>query len=217
MFVRSGSSWSQQTYLKASNTGVNDEFGLSVAVSDGRVVVSSVAEDSNATGVNGDGSDDAATNSGAAYIFSGIGRGVGRSFCLAASNSTGAAGRLEGSGSASVAENNLTLVATNLPPTVFGLFITSTSQDFVANPGGSEGNLCLGGSIGRYVGPGQMQQADASGAFSLQVDLTNTPQPGGAVSISAGETWNFQAWYRDSGIMGSTSNFTNGLEVVFTR
>lgn len=34
--------------------------------------------------------------------------------------------------------------------------------------------------------------------------------------MSAGETWHFQAWHRDSGSMGGTSNFTNGLEIVFT-
>ena len=39
MFVRSGSTWSQQAYLKASNTGAEDRFGNSVAVSGDTVVV----------------------------------------------------------------------------------------------------------------------------------------------------------------------------------
>ena len=112
--------------------------------------------------------------------------------------------------------NSLTLEAAGLPVGAFGFFITSTLQGFVINPGASDGNLCLEGSIGRYVGPGQIQQADTNGNFSLQVDLTNTPQPGGTVSIQAGETWNFQAWHRDANAMGTTSNFTNGLEVSFT-
>ena len=215
VFVRSGSSWSQLAYLKASNTGPGDQYGRSVAASGSRIVVGALLEESDATGVDGDQASDAFPGAGAVYVVDGIGT-VGRSYCAVAINSTGAAGKLEGSGSGSVADNNLTLIATSLPPMAFGFFITSTSQNFVANPGGSEGNLCVGGSIGRYVGPGQIQQADASGAFSLQLDLTNTPQPTGTVSISAGETWNFQTWYRDFGIMGSTSNFTNGLEVCFT-
>ena len=33
VFVRSGGVWSQQAYLKASNTAADDEFGFSVAVS----------------------------------------------------------------------------------------------------------------------------------------------------------------------------------------
>jgi len=44
----------QQAYLKASNTGANDVFGVCVAVSGDTVVVGAEEEDSNATGVNGD-------------------------------------------------------------------------------------------------------------------------------------------------------------------
>jgi hypothetical protein len=69
VFVRSGSTWSQQAYLKASNTEADDDFGSSVAISGDTVVVGSVAEDSNATGVNGDGSNNSADSAGAAYVF----------------------------------------------------------------------------------------------------------------------------------------------------
>jgi hypothetical protein len=44
----------QQAYLKASSTGVDDEFGYSVSVSGDTVVVGAQREDSSATGVNGD-------------------------------------------------------------------------------------------------------------------------------------------------------------------
>ena len=39
VFVRSGATWTQQAYLKASNTDVVDGFGGSVAVSGDTVVV----------------------------------------------------------------------------------------------------------------------------------------------------------------------------------
>ena len=39
VFVRSGTSWSQEAYLKASNAGASDRFGFSVAVSGDTVVV----------------------------------------------------------------------------------------------------------------------------------------------------------------------------------
>ncbi len=68
VFVRSGTTWSQQAYLKASNPGL-DQFGFAVAVSGSTVVVGAHQEDSGATGVNGDGTDNTATDSGAAYIF----------------------------------------------------------------------------------------------------------------------------------------------------
>ena len=70
VFLRAGSAWSQQAYLKASNTGASDVFGLSVAVSGDTVAVGAHRESSNATGVNGNQDDDpSALSSGAAYVF----------------------------------------------------------------------------------------------------------------------------------------------------
>ena len=69
VFVRSGTSWSQQAYLTASNTDAGDLFGLSVGISGDTVVVGARDEASSATGVNGDESDNSAAESGAAYVF----------------------------------------------------------------------------------------------------------------------------------------------------
>ncbi len=69
VFVRSGTTWSQQAYLKASNTGADDCFGCSVAVSGDTVVVGAYGEDSSATGVNGNQTDNSAASAGAAYVF----------------------------------------------------------------------------------------------------------------------------------------------------
>jgi hypothetical protein len=69
VFERSGSSWTQQAYLKALYPGVNDWFGWSVAVSGDTVVVGAPNEDSSAKGVGGDQVNDLARNSGAAYVF----------------------------------------------------------------------------------------------------------------------------------------------------
>jgi hypothetical protein len=86
VFVRSGSSWSQQAYLKASNTGGVDNFGESVAVSGGTVVVGADREDSNATGVNGDQLDNSADYAGAAYVFVQRGTSWSQQAYLKASN-----------------------------------------------------------------------------------------------------------------------------------
>ncbi len=69
VFVRSGGVWSQQAYLKASNTGAEDEFGRAVAISGDTLVVGASLEDSSATGVNGNEADNSAFNAGAVYIF----------------------------------------------------------------------------------------------------------------------------------------------------
>ena len=78
VFTRNGATWSQQAYLKASNTGgadqsgagLGDSFGGSVAIAGNTVVVGAAAEDSNSTGINGDQFDDSAEDAGAAYVFS---------------------------------------------------------------------------------------------------------------------------------------------------
>ena len=70
VFVRDGAGhWSQNAYLKASNTGGGDLFGNSVAISGDSVVIGALREESNATGVNGEQDDDSATQAGAAYVF----------------------------------------------------------------------------------------------------------------------------------------------------
>jgi len=69
VFVRSGVTWSQQAYLKASNTDASDYFGYSVAIAGDTVVVGARGEDSNATGIDGNQDDDSVNAAGAAYIF----------------------------------------------------------------------------------------------------------------------------------------------------
>jgi hypothetical protein len=69
VFVRQGTSWTQQAYLKANNTRAYDYFGCSVSISGDTIVVGAYKEDSNATGVNGNLDNDGVSNSGAAYVF----------------------------------------------------------------------------------------------------------------------------------------------------
>jgi len=70
VFVRSNlGAWTQQAYLKASNTGAGDQFGLSVSISGDTIVVGAQSEASNATGVNGNQADNSAAAAGAAYVF----------------------------------------------------------------------------------------------------------------------------------------------------
>ncbi len=71
VFRYSAGSWSQQAYIKASNSGEKDEFGHAAALDDtGDVLaVSAPKEDSDGTGVNGTQSNNLSTNTGAIYLF----------------------------------------------------------------------------------------------------------------------------------------------------
>ena len=130
-------------------------------------------------------------------------------------NSTGLPSEISAFGSPRRVDDDVTLTASGLPTNTFGFFLTSRDQGFAAGPGGSMGDLCLGGAIGRYVAPGQVLNSGATGAFSLPLDLDATPTPTGLVSIAAGETWNFQAWHRDGLIGIPTSNLTDGIAITW--
>lgn len=71
VFTRAGTSWSQQAYIKASNTDADDAFGGALALSDdgNGLVVGAAEEDSIAAGLNGNDTDNTANDSGAAYVF----------------------------------------------------------------------------------------------------------------------------------------------------
>jgi FG-GAP repeat protein len=80
VFTRNGASWSQQAYIKASNTGEaamgdqlgdGDQFGFSIGLSaDGNTLaVGAIGEDSGAKGIDGDQNDNSQQGSGAVYIF----------------------------------------------------------------------------------------------------------------------------------------------------
>jgi hypothetical protein len=69
VFRRTGTTWQQEAYVKASNAEVDDKFGRSVALAGDTLVVGAFDEDSGATGIDGDQQDNSAPNSGAVYVF----------------------------------------------------------------------------------------------------------------------------------------------------
>ncbi len=111
LFGNVAGSWSQNAYIKASNTDAGDGFGQSVSLSaDGATLaVGAPAEDSAGTGINALGTDNSATQSGAVYLFGNVagswlqnayvkasntdaGDGFGQSVALSADGATLAVG-----------------------------------------------------------------------------------------------------------------------------
>lgn len=88
VFSRSGSTWSQEAYVKASNTNANDYFGISLGLSaDGNTLaVGASGEDSAATGIDGIQTSNTATDSGAAYVFTRSGTAWSQQAYIKASN-----------------------------------------------------------------------------------------------------------------------------------
>jgi hypothetical protein len=71
VFVRQGTRWTQQAFIKASNSGKEDWFGSRLQISgDGNTLAASAQlEDSAAQGINGRQDDDSAQEAGAVYLF----------------------------------------------------------------------------------------------------------------------------------------------------
>ncbi|HEX4975338.1 MAG TPA: hypothetical protein VFV48_05595, partial [Pseudomonadales bacterium] len=71
VFTKESNVWSQQAYLKASNVESEDYFSSALALSaDGKTLaVGASLEDSDATAINGDQSDNSLDHSGAVYVF----------------------------------------------------------------------------------------------------------------------------------------------------
>lgn len=69
VFVRSGSTWVQQAYLKASNTESGDAFGIAATISEDTIAISAPAEDSAASTINGAQGDNTSPAAGAVYVF----------------------------------------------------------------------------------------------------------------------------------------------------
>jgi plastocyanin len=124
-------------------------------------------------------------------------------------NSTNLGGRMMGGGTASVAADDLLLVVDQLPTNKSALVFRGTAQ---ASPSVFyDGYLCTGGSLYRFhvinsgaggtitQGPGNVAQSSAS-----------------AAPITAGQTWNFQCYYRDVlSACNNQVNISNGYSVTF--
>ena len=70
-FTRSGANWTQDAYIKASNTGAGDQFGAAVGVNDAAdmLLIGAFGEDGASTGVGGDQTAAGAAVSGAGYLY----------------------------------------------------------------------------------------------------------------------------------------------------
>ena len=135
--------------------------------------------------------------------------------CVGDANSTGAGASLTASGSFEVVNNDTTLELTGLPLNQSVLFVNSRETILLANPGGSQGDLCIGSlALGRHVN--DIRDSGATGTASLTLDLANVPTNLGRTAVLAGETWYWQAWYRDVDGGGTpTSNFSSAISVTF--
>lgn len=157
----------------------------------------------------------AATEVGSRYCF-GVSCPCGNDDPTAGcSNSTGVGALLLATGSSSATADDLVLEITQMPLNSMGRMYMGAGTNHV--PFG-DGFQCAGaGGYGLFRFP--VQSATGVGAFAFGPGISSFAAGhfGPTGQIFAGQTWNFEGWYRNSlGPCGSGFNTTNAVSVVFS-
>ncbi|HWO27154.1 MAG TPA: hypothetical protein VNO30_50840 [Kofleriaceae bacterium] len=225
VFTRSGTTWSQSAYVKASNTDAGDSFGSSVALSDdgSTLVVGALYEDSKATGIGGDQADNFASNAGAVYVFTRSGTTWSQQAYVKASNtgindSFGYSVALSGDGSTlAVGADRESSAATGIDGSQFDESFGDAGAVYVFTRSGTTwsqqayvkaSNTGLLDRFGYSVAlstDGSTLAVGATGEDSNAVDIGGNQADGSALQAGAvykftriGTTWSQQAYVKAS-------------------
>jgi hypothetical protein len=152
---------------------------------------------------------------------------TGTPFCDPASvNSTMGSAVLTGFFGSGVG-SDLHLEVVGGPASEIGYFLVGLAA---VDPGlmVSNGSLCLGGafyrynvfggpsnSVGAFDAAGVLQNLPGTSTVGTGYDVPNTIPDVVPIPIMAGDVYHFQAWFRDTPAGAGSSNFTNGLTVMF--
>ena len=228
LFARSGSTWTQQAYVKASNTGSYDYFGSSVALSDDAttLAVGAYAEDSAGTGINSNTPyDNTSTDAGAVYVFArsgnswnqqayvkastaGAGDSFGRSVALASNGNTLAIGAHQedsaGTGPQSASQGDNTAQNAGAVYVFTRVSGAWSQQSYIKASNTGAGDL-FGGSVA-LSDDGNTMAVGAHGEQSLGVGVNSITQNNnggnfvGAVYVltRTGALWSQQAYVKAS-------------------
>jgi trimeric autotransporter adhesin len=219
VFARNGTNWTQQAYLKASNTGANDVFGWKVGVSGDTIVVGASGEDSNATGVNGDQSNNTISRAGAAYVFVRSGTNWNQQAYLKASNpgtedqfgsSVAISGdtivvgaRFEGSSATGMNGDQ----SNNSAPGAGAVFVfvrsgTNWTQQAYLKASNTDGGDTFGSSVAlsgdTLVVGAPTEDSNAIGVNGNQSDNSARESGSAYVFVRSGTTWTQQAYLKAS-------------------
>jgi hypothetical protein len=219
-FRREGSTWVQIGKILANDGSAGDLLGLLAVGLSGTTVLVGCSRDDDAV------PSDSGCQSGSAYVFELAPTSAQYGSCAAlapcanadahggCANSTGQGAVLQACGSGSVATDDLVLETRHMPPGTSGILFMGAGQTYLTFGDGKR--VVATGGVGFFRFG--VQQADGQGVSVRGPGLVAQSQgflpPG---QIAAGQTWNFQSWYRNpAGPCGAFFNLSNGLAVLFT-
>ncbi|WP_052480937.1 hypothetical protein [Gilvimarinus agarilyticus] len=198
VFIHNNGEWQQQAYLKASNTEApfedddgnelvrsNDRFGYSVSLSDNgnTLAVGALLEDSNATGINGDETDNSAANAGAVYLFERSDGSWSQTAYVKASNTPEEEDSSSSSSSSSSSED-------------------TSSSSSVSSVGSTTAGDRFGHSValsgdGKTLAVGAIGEDSSSGGINGDESLNDISAPGAVyVFANDGTNWAQQAYVK---------------------
>ena len=238
IFRRSILEWTQEAYIKATNTGGGNRLGASLALSaDGNTLaVSAPAEASAATGINGDQNDTTAPGAGAVYVFLHAGSTWTQDAYIKASNArastefggaiglssdgkTLAAGaRGETSGATGIDGNESDISTRGAGAAyVFARPAGSWMQQAYVKPSKAAVDSHFGVSIGlssdgKRLAVGAKDEAGSATGINGDQNIQTLPGAGAVYTYSLGATWTQQAYVKPSNTR-SHSTFSISLAV----
>lgn len=136
-------------------------------------------------------------------------------FCTVSSplNSAGEIARLGAYGDDRATGGGFELIAAGLPERAFAIALGANGQSSPVALTNALTPLCLAPGFGLYSRPGEIRVA-AGGTFNFGIDPGALRLATGDVAGVAGQTWYFQAWYRDRIAGQATSAFSEGSAVL---
>jgi hypothetical protein len=190
LFVRSGTDWTQEAYLKAFNTETGDYFGSDVAIEGNWILVGAQGESSGSTGLDGDQSDNSLSMSGAAYLYEKInGQWINKHYLKASNTGAGDAFGY----AVAFSESRLVIGANNEDGDGSG--VNPAENDLSRNSGAAYVYELLNGVWGftTYL---KAHSNDRDASFGIDVDV-------------AGSTLVVGSYFEDSGATGINGNPAN--------
>jgi hypothetical protein len=124
-------------------------------------------------------------------------------YCVTSPNSVGPGATMAFGGTNDISNNNLVLYAFGGPPNKSGIFFYGQGQTNVAF---GNGRRCVSNPFYRLP----LVTSNSFGDFQFNLNLNSLPAGG---QIHAGQTWNFQCYYRDPAAGGALFNASDGLSV----
>ncbi|HPF12804.1 MAG: hypothetical protein H6830_10685 [Planctomycetes bacterium] len=192
-FTETGGYWLLNQLLTPAEVSALGYLGTSLALDAGRLILGAPGQ---------------ADGAGSVLMYR-VRNSIGSNLCGPAQpHSGGVPAHQYAYGSAQAASDDLVLLAAPLPAASFGVFLVGTGAQSIPGYLGSQGTLCVAPPLGLFVG----QAGPVAGDGILQAPITWSNLPGIGPAL-VGQTYFFQAWFRDQN-PGTTTNFSDALSVM---